>query len=508
MSTQVERDAERATLRAKRSTIQSDIEAIEAGHEGRVERGRYTAGPPLSAGETERLDNLRRGLARIDEQETALRAEARPAFEAMMRTRMMNPKNTETVDQPTAHIAPATRDRPRLESRDTPWAAETRSAALRTIDAHRVSLDAAGADRLDEVIRRPEAIAEAAYIVAVGNRAYFAAFAKLLRDPQYAKLRMTAAEEASFDAVSAAQYELRGTALAIGSGSTGGFALPFDLDPTLTNVAGGANCPLRRLARVQVLTGNQRHFVNADGVVASYGAEASAVSEAGPTFSQPTLTAARGSAFITASIETMQDYDGIVADLTALIADGRDTVDATKFLSGDGSDEPLGIATVGTAGALTTSQRVQTATADVVAVGDVYALYNAIPPRFQEATAWVSSAPTYSFFYRLTPAGSETEPQLIPSFGGPLLGKPAYRWSTMPTAAASGEQTGNKVAIAGDWQRAVTIGDRLGMTIEIIPNMLNGATPSFPTGQRGIVAWWRTGVVVHNVNALRYLEVA
>ena len=38
--------------------------------------------------------------------------------------------------------------------------------------------------------------------------------------------------------------------------------------------------------------------------------------------------------------------------------------------------------------------------------------------------------------------------------------------------------------------------------------MLNGATPSFPTGQRGIVAWWRTGVVVHNVNALRYLEVA
>ena len=51
------------------------------------------------------------------------------------------------------------------------------------------------------------------------------------------------------------------------------------------------------------------------------------MTEAGPTFTQPTLTAARGSAFITASYELFDDYEGLVVDLAQLIADGRDTVD-------------------------------------------------------------------------------------------------------------------------------------------------------------------------------------
>ena len=91
--------------------------------------------------------------------------------------------------------------------------------------------------------------------------------------------------------------------------------------------------------------------------------------------------------------------------------------------------------------------------------------------------------------------------------GGPLLGKPFYNWSTMPVAAGTGEQTGNKVLIVGDWSNAVTVGDRLGMTVEVLPHMLD-ATTGHPNGQRGLLGWWRTGVVAHNPNALRYLEVA
>jgi hypothetical protein len=36
---------------------------------------------------------------------------------------------------------------------------------------------------------------------------------------------------------------------------------------------------------------------------------------------------------------------------------------------------------------------------------------------------------------------------------------------------------------------------------------LFGATNRFPTGQRGIYAYWRTGTVVAVANSLRYLEV-
>ena len=51
----------------------------------------------------------------------------------------------------------------------------------------------------------------------------------------------------------------------------------------------------------------------------------------------------------------------------------------------------------------------------------------------------------------------------------------------------------------------MTIGDRIGVTIEIVPHIMD-ATTKFPTGECGIMAYWRTGVVVHNPNALRARE--
>jgi predicted phage gp36 major capsid-like protein len=44
------------------------------------------------------------------------------------------------------------------------------------------------------------------------------------------------------------------------------------------------------------------------------------------------------------------------------------------------------------------------------------------------------------------------------------------------------------------------------MSVEIIPHLL-GATNRYPTGQRGLYAFWRTGAGVVALNALRDLEV-
>lgn len=85
---------------------------------------------------------------------------------------------------------------------------------------------------------------------------------------------------------------------------------------------------------------------------------------------------------------------------------------------------------------------------------------------------------------------------------GTLLGKPVEEMSTMATATT----TTTKWAIFGDWKQGYVIGDRLGMTVSIIPHLF-GATNRYPTGQRGFYAFWRNDGRVQVPNALRYAEV-
>ena len=86
------------------------------------------------------------------------------------------------------------------------------------------------------------------------------------------------------------------------------------------------------------------------------------------------------------------------------------------------------------------------------------------------------------------------------SSAGPLLGKPVYEWSAMATAVT----TGSKWAIIGDFKNFL-IADRLGFSVELIPHLF-GAANGFPTGQRGLVAFWRSGSGVLVPNAFRYGE--
>ena len=90
----------------------------------------------------------------------------------------------------------------------------------------------------------------------------------------------------------------------------------------------------------------------------------------------------------------------------------------------------------------------------------------------------------------------------MPSRGGEMLGRPKVELSSMVTTTT----TGSKIMMLGDFRTGYLIADRLGMQVELIPHLV-GATNRFPTGQRGLVAIWRTGGGVVAANALRYLEV-
>jgi len=383
---------------------------------------------------------------------------------------------------------------PRTTRQDGPNA-EARDLGVRAIDQYSRSgeLRPEAADRLDALVRRRDPLGLGArYLDAVGNPAYMSAFGKVVSDPAHGHLRFTPEEVEAVQRVTHAEAT---RAMAEGVGSTGGFAVPFTLDPSIMLTSNGALNPMRELARVIQISTREWKGVTSAGVTAEYAAEATEVADASPTLGQPTIVAHRGDAFIPFSIELQQDWSGLQSELLRLITDGRDVLDAQKHLTGTGTNEPQGVLT-----GLTTTQRVQTTSAGTYAIGDTYKLKQAIPSRFSTRSAWVVSPAIADTTYRFV-GGNSTEPALMNEGRDGMLARPVREWSTMTTTTT----TGSKIAIYGDFQAGYAIVDRLGATAEIVSHLV-GANRR-PTGERGLVVWFRSGAGVTVPQALRYLEV-
>jgi HK97 family phage major capsid protein len=385
-----------------------------------------------------------------------------------------------------------------------PNARQAREGALRCIERHvnEGALTSEAADRVDSVLRGPDAPLglDARYIETHGSPAYERAFAKLLRFGDGAVLRMTQQEQMAVQAANHAE-ELR-TAMAEGTGSTGGFGIPIAIDPTINLASNGSINPIRGLANVRTMSTRELRLVASDGVVAQYQAEAAVAVDNSPTLVQPVITAQRCTSYVPFSWEVGDDWGSLVNELVQLVADAKDVVEATKFLLGTGTNEPVGVLAIGSTGSLTTTQRVLSAGAGAVVIGDVYALKQALgQTRFAQTATWAFNPTRLDAVFRLTPSGSTTEPQIMTDRNGPLLGRPTAEWSTMATAVT----TGSKWAIYGDFKRGYTIGDRIGMSASLIPHLFDQETAR-PTGQKGLFCYWRNSAVVVAPNALRYGE--
>lgn len=381
-----------------------------------------------------------------------------------------------------------------------------RSGGLRAIErfVNAGELRSEAADVLDRVVRHPsdKTAIGARYLAAVGNPDYYSAFGKMVTDPTTGHLPFTPAEVEAVRVVSAVEEE---RALGTTTGPTGAFAIPFTLDPSVMLSSNGALNPIRDLARVFTIATKEWKGVSSDGVTAVYVAEAAEATDASPTLAQPAITTVQGRAFVPFAIELGQDWAGLQDELLRLIADARDVLDATQFLTGTGptNNQQVGLLNIGGAGSLTTAQRVQTDVAATLDIDDVWDLEgNLGNTRFFANARFAANPGMLDRIYRFTPAGSTTEPQAMPTREGPLCGKPTAEWSPMVNTTS----TASRVLIVGDFSNYL-VADRLGMTAELIPHLF-GATNRFPTGQRGIHAYWRTGSVVAVPNGFRYLEVA
>ena len=105
-----------------------------------------------------------------------------------------------------------------------------RDEALRVVEHYYPShLTTEAASRLDNIVRADaRGTVNAHYLTAVGDPAYLSAFTKMLADPTTGHLRFSSEEVEAVRLVSQVQEQ---RAMSIGTGSAGGFGVPFILDP-------------------------------------------------------------------------------------------------------------------------------------------------------------------------------------------------------------------------------------------------------------------------------------
>lgn len=278
------------------------------------------------------------------------------------------------------------------------------------------------------------------------------------------------------------------------TGEFGGFAVPFTLDPTIIPTSNGVVNPLRQIARLETITNSDTwKGVASAGTTASYSAEAAETEEDEFKIVQPEISANRASSLLLASFEITQDWVGVQGEIGTAIQDAKDELEATKFLSGTGEDEPFGLLV----GATTT---VDTAEKEKFGVADAYKLKAALPPRYVPSARWLANDSLYDRVRQLdTNGGANLWVQLGEDRPSVLIGKPAHEMSTMEAGLAPEKL----VAVYGDFSRYIIV-DRLGMSIEVIPHVMVGKKA---TGQRGFYAFWRNGGKVVDKNGFRVLKV-
>jgi HK97 family phage major capsid protein/HK97 family phage prohead protease len=278
--------------------------------------------------------------------------------------------------------------------------------------------------------------------------------------------------------------------------TAGGFAVPFQLDPTVIATSNGVVNPLRAISRVETITTNEWRGVSSAGITASYAAEATEASDNAPVLAQPVCFPERAQAFVPFSREIGGDWGSLQTEMSTMFRDAKDQLEATKFLTGLGhaSTEPQGLLVGGTA-------IVTTAGTAAIAVADLYSLEEALPPRFRPLARFVGSKFIYNKVRQFdTGGGASLWVRLGDGLPPELIGYPSHELSTMTAALTSA----GSVLIIGDFRHFLIL-DRVGMSVDLIPHLF-GTANNRPTGQSGLYAFWRNSSQVLAWQAFRTLK--
>ena len=389
MPTNFNLDADLAEARSRRDAIKRNLETLH----------RDAGGEELRGGDGERWENLARGLEGVEAEIESLedeRAERNARTDHLAKL-AQNPGNLErAVPMP----------EPRDGSGDNPRMSRVRSDALRANERAEFMPERCR-ESMEQALRGdddPEA-RMAQVVVATADRDYFRAFASWFRDPISGGHSWTEPERA---AVRRVQHLER--AMALGAGGTGGFLVPYELDPSILIANAGAVSPLREVARVATTALNEKRFVTSLGVTSTWTPEAIEQPDDSPALLQPAITCKKGAAFVPVSLELFED-SGIAQEVGALFADAKAVHEALSFTITQ-SNGPVGIITALMAAGGSTV--IATGT-NVLAQGDLYANQAALPARWRPNAKWMMNLSILNGYRQLPQATGLN-----------------YRWSMIP----------------------------------------------------------------------------
>lgn len=373
--------------------------------------------------------------------------------------------------------------------------AEVRSRALSAVEQMQVASDNIRSAATDIIERFDDEGGNLSRLaLALSEPEYLRAWSRMARDPQAGEGGLSDTERHSV-----ARVKSLARAMSL-TDTAGGYLVPFQLDPTIILTSDGSRNDIRQAARQVVATGDVWHGVSAGAVSWGYRAEAAEAGDDSPTLAQPTVPIYTADGFVPISMEALADASNIAAEVGALLAQGKDDLEAVTFATADGSGKPTGIVTALVAG----SSIVTVTTGDTLAVGDVHKVHDAVPARYRgrPSAAWLANNQIYSKIRQFDNAGGAgLWARLGEGRPDGMIGRQVLEAEAMDGTYGSGE---NYVLIFGDFSNYV-IADRIGTTVEFIPHLFGNSNR--PTGQRGWYAYVRHGADSVNDGAFRVLNV-
>jgi HK97 family phage major capsid protein len=318
----------------------------------------------------------------------------------------------------------------------------------------------------------PGALGVAAeYILAAGDSAYEAAFAKSVADPVRGHMMWTEPERTAYQRVA----ELR-TAMGTGTG-VGGDMVPLTLDPALMLTSAGSNNPLRQICRVVQTVSNTWQGVSTSGATAEWKAEQAQAADGSPPTTPKPIPVYFADVDVVFSYELGMDAISFMPELSRVMQDAVNQLTNLAYTTGPGTTQPKGFVPNATAPART---------AGVFTVADVYLLQNSLPPRFSANAHWCANIAVMNAIAQFQIGTTQYAFPEIREDPPRLLTKPVHEVSNM-----SGDMTtaASRFLAYGDFQQHVIV-DRIGSFLEVLPGYGAGFRP---TGQRHAFLYFRTG---------------
>jgi HK97 family phage major capsid protein len=358
--------------RNRRDGIQDDLDRTFTGEEP-------------DSGLLERRDNLAAGLSKVKREVEGLEDEIREALAEGLRNGTLSTVPGEASYERSG--ASNNAGDPRLTRvRDDALRANERASFLADESRAHMETTIRADDDPDGLLAR--------YTVEVANRDYFRAFSAWMRDPISGGHEWSPKER---DAVKRVRQIER--AMGIGTGGTGGFLLPYELDPSIIIAGTGAVSPLRQISRVATTAYNEKRFVTSLGVTNTRTPEATEQTDDSPALLQPAITCKTGAAFVPVSFELFEDSD-IAQQVGNVLPDAKNVHEALSFTLTQ-SNGPTGIISsiVTAAGA-----NIIATASNVLAIGDLYTNQAALPPRWRPNASWMMALPILNGYRQLAQA--------------------------------------------------------------------------------------------------------